>query len=264
MSQLPRRRVLTALAFAPMAGTPLAAVLSDPRLARAAAAGLEEVSLTTAGGKAVKAALALPAKTPAPAILLVHEWWGLNDQIKAVAAEFAREGYVALAVDLYDGRVATARDQAGAYMQAVDPAEATDTLASWVAWLRRHPKATGKVGTVGWCFGGGWSLNASIAAPVEATVIYYGRVDRPAEDLKSLEGPVLGHFATRDKWIDEEMVAGFERAMRAAGKSLEVHWYEADHAFANPTGARYDAEDAQLAWRRTLAFFRKHLNTKSR
>ena len=111
MSTLARRRVLTSLA-----GLPLAAVLADPRLAAAAAAGLETVSLTTAGGKAVKAALALPTSTPASAVLLVHEWWGLNDQIKSVAAELAKEGYVALAVDLYDGKVADNRDDARNYM----------------------------------------------------------------------------------------------------------------------------------------------------
>jgi len=258
---LARRRVLGALAAAPLAGASLAAALADPRLARAAAAGLAEVTLTTAGGKSVKAALALPARTPAPAILLVHEWWGLNDQIKTVAAELAREGYVALAVDLYDGRVATDAKAARAYMNAVDGAEATDTLASWIAWLRAHPKVKGGIGTVGWCFGGGWSLNASLAAPVEATVIYYGRVTPPAARLAALKGPVLGHFATRDGWINQKMVSGFEAEMKKAGKALEAHWYEADHAFANPTGARYDKADAQLAWQRTLAFFKANLGT---
>ncbi len=92
-------------------------------------------------------------------------------------------------------------------------------------------------------------------------MIYYGRVNRPAEDLGALEGPVLGHFGTEDGSIDEEMVGGFERAMAEAGKRerLTVHWYTADHAFANPTGARYDEEDAALAWSRTLAFFRANL-----
>jgi carboxymethylenebutenolidase len=234
-------------------------VLADPRLARAAAAGLQEVALTTQGGRKVTAALALPAKAPAPAVLLIHEWWGLNDQIKSVAAEFAKEGYVALAADLYGVKAADTRDGARALMQAVKPAEATDTLASWIAWLRARGNTTDKIGTVGWCFGGGWSLSASIAAPVDATVIYYGRVNHKPESLKSLKGPVLGHFATRDGWIDRDMVGGFENAMGAAHKKLTAHWYEADHAFANPSSGRYDAEDAKLAWRRTLAFFKANL-----
>lgn len=249
-----RRRVLGGLA-----SLPLAALLADPRLARAAAAGLETVTLTTAQGREVSGALAVPQQTPAPAVLLIHEWWGLNDQIKTMAAELAREGYLALAADLYDGEVATTRERASQLARGVDPNDATDTLASWIDWLKRHGEATGRVGTVGWCFGGGWSLNASVAAPVHATVVYYGRVTRPAEDLEALQGPVLGHFGTEDGFIDEAMVGGFEREMAKAGKPLTVHWYVADHAFANPTGARYDEEDAKLAWSRTLAFFRQHL-----
>ena len=259
MTELARRHVLARLAAAPLAELPLAAVLADPRLARAAAAGLREVALTTQGGRKVTAALALPAKAPAPAILLVHEWWGLNDQIKSVAAALAREGYVALAADLYGGKVADTRDGARALMRAVQPESATDTLASWIAWLKKHAKSNGRTGTVGWCFGGGWSLNASIAAPVDATVVYYGRVNRTAAELAALKGPVLGHFATRDQWINRDMVATFETAMRQAGKPAASHWYEADHAFANPSGGRYDADDAKLAWRRTLDFFKANL-----
>jgi carboxymethylenebutenolidase len=242
-----------------LAALPLAAVLADPTVARAVAAGLEEVAITTRGGRRVAAALALLASLPAPAVLLVHEWWGLNDQIKSVAAALAKEGYVALAIDLYDGGVADVPADAKALMGAVDAAEATDTLASWIAWLATDGRTTGKVATMGWCFGGGWSLNASLAHPVAATVVYYGRVDRSAADLAPLGGPVLGHFATRDGWINGAMVDGFEAAMAAAGKPLTVHWYEADHAFANPTQARHDTDDAALAWARTLAFLEANL-----
>ena len=254
MTVLPRRTLLTGLA-----GLPLAVVLADPRLAALAAAGLETVTSKTPSGKEISAGLAVPATTPAPAVLLIHEWWGLNDQIKAVAAELAADGFVALAVDLYDGKVATDPETAQSYMQAVDGAVATETLTTWIDWLKAEPRSTGKIGTIGWCFGGGWSLNASIAAPVAATVIYYGRVERPAADLASLAGPVLGHFADQDQWINRAMVGGFEAAMTQAGKSLETHWYSADHAFANPTSARYDQEDAQTSWRRTLAFLRANL-----
>ncbi len=242
---------------------PLAAVLADPKLAAAVAASLPEVSLITAGGKAVKGALALPAATPAAAVLLVHEWWGLNDQIKSVAAALAKQGYIALAVDLYDGNVATTATDARTYMSAVQPAEATDTLASWIDWLGRRADSTGKIATIGWCFGGGWSLNAAlaapVAAPVAATIVYYGNVAKSADQLAPLKGPVLGHFATRDRWINRTMVDGFGAAMRRAGKRLDTHWYEADHAFANPTSARYDEADAALAWRRTLDFLRANL-----
>ncbi len=115
---------------------------------------------------------------------------------------------------------------------------------------------------MGWCFGGGWSLNASIATPVDATVVYYGSVAKTADSLDFLEGPVLGHFATRDQWINQDMVDFFQAEMNKAGRSdsLTVHWYEADHAFANPSGARYDEADAALAWERTIRFLRQHLS----
>lgn len=240
-------------------GLPLAAVLAEPTLARAAASALQTVSLETAGGRKAEAALAVPASTPAPAVVLIHEWWGLNDQIKSVAAELAGQGRLALAIDLYDGRVTEDREEASRLAKALDPEAATDKATSWIRWLRTHNFSTGKVGTLGWCLGGGWSLNASIAEPVEATVIYYGRVDRPADQLARLRGPVLGHFATRDAWINKAMVSDFEAAMATAGKPLTVYWYEADHAFANPSGGRFDAEDAQLAWDRTLAFLGANL-----
>lgn len=243
------------------ASLPLATVLAFPELAGAAADSLSTVSTTLSGGKQVSAALALPDADRAPAVLLIHEWWGLNDQIKSVAAELGELGYVALAVDLYGGEVAETSEGAMSLMQSVDDEQATETLQTWVAWLREHDRTNGKVATIGWCFGGGWSLNASIAAPVDATVIYYGSVTQPAEQLKSLRGPVLGHFATQDQRINEAMVNGFEEEMEKAGKAdmLTVHWYEADHAFANPTGARYDAEDAALAWDRTRRFLDEQL-----
>jgi carboxymethylenebutenolidase len=249
-----RRRFLRGLAT-----LPLAAVLSDAALAATAAGRLDTVTITPPGGQAVNAALAVPAKTPAPAVLLIHEWWGLNDQIKSVAAELAQEGYLALAVDLYDGKVATTPEEAKALMTSIDAARATETLKAWIAWLRDEPRATGKVATMGWCFGGGWSLNASLAAPVDATIIYYGNVAKSAADLAQLKGPVLGHFGTKDQGINQAMVKSFEKAMAEAGKkdSLTVYWYDADHAFANPTGARYDAEDAALAWQRSKDFLKQ-------
>lgn len=256
-----RRAVVKGLAAgaAGAAGLPLAAVLADPLLARAQAASLATVTIKTPGGRTVSGALGLPAQTPAPAVILIHEWWGLNDQIKAVAADLAAEGYVTLAVDLYDGKVATDPQTARSLTQSVDAAQGAETLTAWNKHLRARKDTTARLGAVGWCFGGGWSLNAAVAAPVEACVVYYGRVTRKAADLADLKGPVQGHFATQDKFITAEMVAGFESEMQAAGKVYETHWYEADHAFANPTSARYDKSDAAQAWLRTLGFLAQNL-----
>ena len=206
-----RRAVMTG-----MVGLPLAAVLADARLARAAAEGLETVTLTLPSGRKVSGALALPQTRPAPTVLLIHEWWGLNDQIKAMAAEVAKTGYVALAVDLMNGQVAATPADAQKLMQSVKDAEATETLTGWIDWLKHNEAGTGKVATLGWCFGGGWSLNASLATPVDATVIYYGRCDKTADELARLKGPVLGHFASRDKFITPAMVQGFKENLERA------------------------------------------------
>ena len=240
------------------AASHLAAILADPRLAASAAAQLETVTITTKGGKHVKGALAKPARK-GPAILLIHEWWGLNEQIKAVAAELAGQGYLALACDLYKGQITTDAGKAGALMEAVKPEEATDTMTAWIDWLRKSPDGNGKVATIGWCMGGGMSLMASIAAPVDATVIYYGNVGQPADKLARLKGPVQGHFAERDGWINHEMVDPFAASLKKLGKKADLYWYDADHAFANPTGQNFIKKDAALAWSRTLGFLKVNL-----
>ena len=255
VSDRQRRRFLKGLA-----SLPLATVLAYPEFARAAAGRMEEITVETPSGGAALAALAMPKRLPAPAVLLIPEWWGLNDQIKAVVQELAGQGYIALAADVYDGEVATTRDEAMSLVRAFDPDAGREKLAALANWLKGHLDGTGKVGTIGWCFGGGWSLNVSLATPVDATVIYYGNVTKSADQLASLASPVLGHFGSLDRRINAAMVGGFEAAMQAAGKSdLTVHWYDADHAFANPTGSRYDEADAALAWSRTLDFFLTHL-----
>lgn len=244
-----------------LACLPLATVLAYPELAKAAAAKTEEVAITLEMDTKVTASLALPEAEKAPAVILIHEWWGLNDQIKAVAAELAAMGYLALAVDLYGGKVAKTPDEAKAFMGDLDPEIAKETMVGWVDYLKKHERSNGKIATLGWCFGGGWSLNTSIATPVDATIIYYGNVAKTANDLKALKGPVLGQFGKLDKNINQAMVSGFEQEMEKAGKkdSLTVYWYEADHAFANPTGARYDEANAKLAWERTTEFLKKNL-----
>lgn len=253
----PQRRAF----LAGLGSLPLAMVLADPLLAQAAAASLVEVTTVTQAGNVARGMLAVPDVTPAPAVLLIHEWWGLNDQIKAVAAEYAAQGYLALAVDLYGGQVASDRDTARSLVAAVDADVATDQLMTLVNLLRDHELSTGKVGTIGWCFGGGWSLTTALAASPDASVIYYGRVNKTADELRRLTTPVLGHFGTLDQGIPVSQVEGFVAAAEEAGTAdlLTIHFYEADHAFANPTGARYDQEDAALAWARTQAFFAAHL-----
>lgn len=248
-----RRQVLTG-----MAGISLAALLADPVRVAQAAASLKSVTAKTASGRTVNAALALPANAPAGGIMIVHEFWGLNDQIKSVAAQLAEEGFVALAIDLYDGKVATDQATAQQLMGGVQDAQATETVVTWVDQLYGMKQVNGKVATLGFCFGGGWSLNASLAHPVEGTVIYYGRCDKSPAELQKLKGPVIGHFAGKDGWITPKMVDGFEAAMKQDGKPATIYRYaDANHAFANPTGQSYEKADARLAWDRTVEFLKK-------
>jgi carboxymethylenebutenolidase len=249
-----RRQVVVGLA-----GLSLAAVLADPAKVARAAASLQTVTNKTPSGRSVSAALAMPDQKPAAAVMLVHEWWGLNDQIKSVASEIAKQGYLGLAVDLYGGQSASTPEEADKLMKAVVPAEASETMSSWVDWLLKNPDCNGKVASIGWCFGGGMALQAALDRPLDAAVVYYGNVARSADELKALKGPVLGQFANEDQWINPQMVDGFEAAMKQAGKKLEDYRYDANHAFANPTGDHYDAEDARLAWDRTVAFLKANL-----
>jgi len=253
MNHVPRRHVVTGIA-----GLSLASLLADPLKLAAAAASLSDITITTAGGRKVTAALGVPAKTPAAAVLLVHEWWGLNQQIRGVASQLTDLGYLSLAVDLYDGKVASDPTAAKQYAGAVQPQQAIDTLTSWIDMLRKRPDCTGKLATIGWCFGGGWSLRASLARPVDATVIYYGDVTPPSSALQALTGPVLGHFGGLDQSITPSSVDAFEVRLKQLGKPATIYRYaDAKHAFANPTGQNYEAADARQAWDRTVAFLKQ-------
>lgn len=242
-----------------LAALPLAYVLADIELAAAAAHGGETVSLEVPGVGTVQGYLAEPDQPDAPTVLLIHEWWGLNDHIKAVAQEFKSKGFRALAVDLFKGSVATDREGAMKQTRGLIATKARATMEAWVAWARGL--GNGKVGTCGWCFGGGWSLQTALAAAPDASVIYYGSVKVEAQDLVRLSTPLLGHFGTLDKGINPQMIGAFEKHLRTVGKEdlMTTHWYTADHAFANPTGGRYDEDDAALAWARTLTFLESHL-----
>ena len=176
-----------------------------------------------------------------------------------MAEEVSSKGFHALAIDLFQGSVATDRDGAMQQIQSLKEEEAHQTITHWVNWAKQN--GSGKVATMGWCFGGGWSLQASIQNELDAAVIYYGNVGITADEASSIQCPLLGHFGTLDTSINEEMVGQFQKSLRDAGKGdlLTTHWYTANHAFANPTGGRYDEDDANLAWSRTHTFLASYL-----
>ena len=199
---------------------------------------------------------------PLPAIVMIHEWWGLNDNIRAMANRLAAEGYMVLAVDLYGGETATTAAAARVKMLQVveNPGSARENLRQAVGFL----KIAGAPGiaSLGWCFGGGWSLNTAMLFPadLDATVIYYGQVTADEGKLAAIDAPLLGLFGAVDRGITVESVNAFEAALQRLRKEYEIHIYPGvGHAFANPTGNNYNREVAEDAWRRTLEFLAENL-----
>ncbi|MFQ5658043.1 MAG: dienelactone hydrolase family protein [Candidatus Methylomirabilales bacterium] len=228
-------------------------VWGAPRIERATVTYTEQV----------QGYLAKPAGAgPFPAVVVIHEWWGLNKQIKGMADELAREGYVALAVDLYRGRVTADPSEAHELMRGLPMDRAVRDLKAAVAYLRTRADIRGdRIGSIGWCMGGGYSLALAInQADLTACVIYYGRLATDTNRLARIHAPVLGIFGEQDRGIRPSAVRAFDRSMKALGKEVEVHMYaNAGHAFANPTRPSYRKVAAQDSWKRTLAFFGKFL-----
>lgn len=194
-----------------------------------------------------------------PSLVLIHEWWGLNGNIRENAERFAAKGYVALAVDLYDGKVAKTADQARALATAVrkDRAGAVANLKAAVAYLNQRDDTAGadKMASVGWCFGGGWSYQmAKNDLGVKASVIYYGFFN-PKDDLSIMRATIMGHFGENDRAIKVDNVREFQARLKTLKGSHEVYIYpNAGHAFANEGGRNYNKKAADLAWTRTVNF----------
>lgn len=203
--------------------------------------------------------------TALPGLIVIHEWWGLNDNIRAMTERLAGEGYRALAVDLYGGEAAQSPDQARQLMQEAtqDQAALVQNLKDAYGYLTDGQSET-PVGIIGWCFGGGMSLQGALAMPsqLDAAVIYYGNVSSASpEQLAELQMPILGLFGAEDQGIPVSNVHAFEQTLDSLGKQATIQVYDgANHAFANPTGDRYQPEAAEDAWQRTVEFMRRHLN----
>jgi carboxymethylenebutenolidase len=205
-----------------------------------------------------------PDEARLPGLIVIHEWWGLNDNIRTATRRLAGEGYRALAVDLYSGGQAS--DPSGARALMEQALQNKDLLMSNLAaaheYLREDTGAS-RVGVLGWCFGGGMALQAAVAQPeaLDAAVIYYGSVgDVDRSDLAPIDVPILGLFGGEDQNIPVEQVRAFEEMLADLGKDARIHVYQdAGHAFANPSGERYNAEAAADAWDKTTAFLQETL-----
>lgn len=216
-----------------------------------------------ANGHIAHGYLAVPPSGSGPGLLVLQEWWGLVDHIKDVCDRFAQEGFVALAPDLYNGKVTKSPDEAGKLFMALNIANASADLRGAAAALLTRPETSStRVGAVGFCMGGQLALYAAMEYPdqIGAAVDFYGVHPSVRIDPAKIRVPVLGHFAKRDNSVKEADARALVAKIQTAGGSVEAHYYEADHAFFNDTRPTvHDKACAAAAWRRTLAFLRKQL-----
>lgn len=217
------------------------------------------------GDETVQGVLYVPAgKGPFPGIVVIHEFWGLNDWVKEQASKLADQGYVAVAIDLYRGKIATTPDEAHELMRGVPEDRAARDLHAAVEFLKSQKNVKkDRIGSIGWCMGGGYSLDLALQEPtLTAAVIHYGHLATDSEQLKKINAAILGIFGGQDRGIPVEDVKKFEQTLKQLGKKVEIVIYpDAAHAFENPINkAGYRPEDAADAWKRTVDFLARALN----
>lgn len=200
---------------------------------------------------------------PLPAIIIIHDWWGLNDDVRDAASRIAAQGYMVLAVDLYGGETVTTVEAARARMISVveNPSDVESNLRQALDFV--SIAGAPKKATLGWGFGGGWSLNSTMLFPedLDAAVLYYGQVSDDEDKLRVINAPLLGFFGARDRGIKIESVKEFEEAMQRLRKDLTVQVYQGvGHAFADPQRGSFNEETTEDAWQRTIEFFAANLS----
>lgn len=216
------------------------------------------------GDETVKAILYSPqGKGPFPGIVVIHEWWGLNDWVKEQASKLADQGYVTLAIDLYRGKVATTPEMAHEIMRGVPEDRAKRDLHSAVVFLSWQANVNkSRLGSIGWCMGGGYSLDVALQEPsLKADVINYGHLATEPESLNKINASILGIFGGKDQGIAVEDVKKFEASLKQQGKKVEIVIYpEAGHGFQNPNNKEgYRPDDTADAWKRTINFLAAQL-----
>jgi carboxymethylenebutenolidase len=221
------------------------------------------------GDETVSGMLYAPAgKGPFPALIVIHEWWGLNDWVKGQAAKLADQGYVALAVDLYRGKVADTPDLAHELARGLPEDRAAKDLRAGFDFLAAQPNVKkDRIGAIGWCMGGGYALNVALTEPhLAATVVNYGHLATEPAALQKINAPILGIFGGQDRGIPVEDVKKFQQSLAQLGKKVEIKIYpDAGHAFENPNNKQgYRPDDASDAWRRTLDFLAATLRADRR
>lgn len=218
----------------------------------------ETIHFSTADGNDANGYYFKPKKKSKKWLIVIQEWWGLNENIKAEAEKYFKDlgDMHVLAVDMYDGKVAATPDSAMKLSRGADPIR----MANIIRGAIKHAGADASIYSVGWCFGGMWSLQTAILAGAQGkgTIMFYGRPETNMEKLNSIQCDILGFFGNLDKSPSPEMVTVFEKNMQGAGKQLTTHKYEAGHGFANPSNPSFNKTAAEDAYAKAIAFLKAH------
>lgn len=227
----------------------------------------EMAKIEVEGGEAANVFMVKSKKPTGKYLFVFHEWWGMNDYVKQEAEKYYKDfgqKVNVVAIDLYDGNVATTKEDAQKYMQGMNNERAKSIIEAVTKYakIKATEVATQplQIATIGWCFGGGWSLQTSLISNeyTKATVMYYGMPEQDTARINTIKSPVLGIYASKDKWITEKVMKDFEKSMKKAGKTVTILGYDADHAFANPSSPAYNETAAKESRKKTIQFLKKN------
>jgi len=247
-------RVISAVFLVGLLAAILAARAADPKT---------EMVKFPSGKDTIEGFLAVPEQPGRyPGVIVIHEWWGLNDWVKEQTQKIAEQGYVVLAVDLYRGKTATDPNEAHELMRGLPQDRAVRDMQAAFDYLAARKDVNGRIGSVGWCMGGGYSLQLAIHQPrLSACVVNYGALPTDPNDIQQIGAPVLGNFGGQDHGITPADVKAFQKSLTALGRYVDIKIYDdAGHAFENPNNQTgYKPADSADAWARTIAFLKKAL-----
>jgi carboxymethylenebutenolidase len=247
-------RIISAVFLVGLLAAILAARAADPKT---------EMVKFPSGKDTIEGFLAVPEQPGRyPGVIVIHEWWGLNDWVKEQTQKIAEQGYVVLAVDLYRGKTATDPNEAHELMRGLPQDRAVRDMQAAFDYLSARKDVNGRIGSVGWCMGGGYSLQLAIHQPrLAACVVNYGALPTDPNDIQQIGAPVLGNFGGQDHGITPADVKAFQKSLTALGRYVDIKIYDdAGHAFENPNNQTgYKPADAADAWARTIAFLKKAL-----
>lgn len=220
------------------------------------------ISISSKSGADISAEFAQPTgEGKLPAVVLIQEWWGVNDHVRDVADRLAKEGFLVVAPDLYHGKSTRDAEEAAKLMTALDTFDAVKDIAGAVGFLKAHARSNGRVGVMGFCMGG--ALAFAAACHIEglgAIVPFYGIPAAEKVDYSKATAPIMAHFAKRDEWATVAKAEAIKQQLDGRGHPMELHTYDAQHAFVNDTRPDvYDPTHAKLAWDRSVAFLKQHL-----